>query len=121
MQVIINPVSFGYKSILKKEFDRGKIPLKRDITGHILKRGKTSVDHTIPKSKGGKSNLYNYSIMDRIINMKRGNKPLTPYIDLESLIEYILVMLSVKTEDLDGVDYIKGWLGNLLKAVKKGL
>ena len=118
--IAIEGISFGYKSVLKKDFDRGLIPLKRDITGHKLKRGCSTVDHTIPKSKGGKSNLYNYSLMNDLINNKRGNKPLKPYIDLESLVEYISVMLNVKTEDIDGVDYLRGWLKNLLKAIKEG-
>lgn len=113
-----NQLTFKYKSILKKEFQRGKIPLKRDITGNILRVGKESVDHTIPKSKGGKSNLKNYSLMNSDINKLRGNQGLKSFIDLESLVEYILVMLNVKTTDLDGVDYIKGWLPNLLKEIK---
>jgi hypothetical protein len=116
----VQPVSFGNKSILKTEFDRGAIPLKRDITGHKLKRGESSVDHTIPKSKGGRSDLYNYSLMNPIANNKRGNRPIKQFIDLESLIEYISKMLDVKTMDLDGVDYIKGWLKNLLRAIKEG-
>lgn len=116
----VQPVIFGNKSILKTEFDRGNIPLKRDITGHKLKRGESSVDHTIPKSKGGKSDLYNYTLMNPIANNKRGNKSIKQFIDLESLVEYILVMLNVKTMDLDGVDYIKGLLKNLLRAIKEG-
>lgn len=112
--------TFGYKSVLKKEFDEGKIPLKKDITGHDLKRGKATVDHTIPKSKGGPSNLFNYSLMNKQVNMLRGNKPIKGYINLESLLEYIIVMLDVKTERLDGIEYIKKWLRTLLKAIKKG-
>lgn len=116
----IQSVSFGNKSILKTEFDRGAIPLKRDITGHKLKRGESSVDHTIPKSKGGSSSLYNYSLMNPIANNKRSNNPIKNYIDLESLIEYINVIINVKTMDFDGVDYLKGWLKTLLRAVKEG-
>ena len=116
----VSAVTFGNKSILKTEFDRGNIPLKRDITGHKLKRGESSVDHTIPKSKGGPSTLFNYSIMNPAANNKRGNKPIKNYIDLESLIEYIKIMLDVKTFDFDGVEYIKGWLKNLLRALKEG-
>ena len=110
----IQSITFGNKSILKTEFDRGNIPLKRDITGHKIKRRESSLDHTIPKSKGGKSDLYNYTIMNPIMNNKRGNKPIKQFIDLESLIEYILVMLNVNTMDLNGVDYLKGWLPNFL-------
>lgn len=116
----IQSVTFGNKSILKTEFDRGAIPLKRDITGHKLKRGESSVDHTIPKSKGGSSSLYNYSLMNPIANNKRSNNPIKNYIDLESLIEYINVIINVKTMDFDGVDYLKGWLKTLLRAVKEG-
>lgn len=120
--MIINPVdniSFENKSILKTEFQRGRIPLKKDITGQPLRKGNETVDHTIPKSKGGKSNLYNYSLMSSLANNKRGNKPIRQFIDLESLIEYIRVMLDVKTMDLDGVDYLRGWLKNFLKALKE--
>lgn len=116
---VISSINFGNKSILKTEFESGRIPLKRDITGHKLKKGYETVDHTIPKSKGGKSDLYNYSLMDFTANNKRGNKPIKPFIDLESLVEYICIMLDVKTMNLDGVDYIKKWLKNLLKALKE--
>lgn len=119
MLIMLDRICFGHRSILKREFERGLIPLKHDITGHELKRGYESVDHTIPKSKGGKSNLYNYSLMDSYINNRRGNKPIRPFIDLESLIEYINVMLNVKTPDLDGVDYLKGWLKTLLRALRE--
>lgn len=114
----VDNVSFGYKSVLKKDFERGFIPLKRDITGRPLRKGYLSVDHTIPKAKGGKSNIYNYSLMDSFINNKRGSKPLKSYIDLASLVEYINVMINVKTPDIDGVDYLRGWLKNLLKELK---
>ena len=116
---MVYAVCFGNKSILKTEFNRGNIPLKRDITGHKLNSENLTVDHTIPKSRGGKSNLYNYSLMDYFINNKRGSKPIKDYIDLESLIEYIRVMLDVKTIDFDGVDYIRGWLRTLQRALKE--
>ncbi len=103
---------------MKTEFERGQIPLKRDITGHLLKKGYITVDHTIPKSKGGKSSLYNYSLMDSFANSARGNKPIKQYIDLESLVEYISVMLDVKTPDLNGVEYMQKWLKTLLRAFK---
>lgn len=115
----IDPVTFGYKSVLKKDFEAGKIPLKKDITGKPLIRGKETVDHTIPKSKGGKSELYNFTLMNKEANMARGNKPLRYFINLESLIDYIRVMLEVKTEHINGVEYIKKWLKNLSKELKR--
>ena len=116
VNMIIQP-TFQAKSILKKEFEWGRIPLKKDITGRKIKEA--TLDHTIPKSKGGKSNIFNYSIMDRISNMQRSNKPIEKSIDLQSLIEYIIVMMDVKTEDFDGIKYIKGWLRTLNRAIKE--
>ena len=111
---------FGAKSVLKREFEKGNIPLKKDITGHRLKRGESSIDHTIPKSKGGASRLENYSLMNTAINNRRSNKPIEPYIDLLSLIEYIKVMLDVRLPDLNGVEYLRGWLRTLIRAIKEG-
>ena len=118
--MLIQGVSFGARSVLKRDFDAGLIPLKRDITGHKLKRRESTLDHTIPKSKGGKSNIYNYSIMNGFINNKRGNKPIKNYIDLESLVEYIIIMLDVNTPDVYGIDYLRGWLRTLHRALKEG-
>lgn len=115
----VDTTSFGYKSVLKKDFDSGKIPLKKDITGHPLKRGQATVDHTIPKSKGGKSQLYNFTLMNKEANIARGNKPLRYFIDIEALMEYIRVMLDVKTENINGVEYIKNWLKNFAKELKR--
>lgn len=118
--MFISSVSFQSRSALKRDFDSGYIPLKRDITGKPLKKGYVSLDHTIPKSKGGKSELFNYSLMDIIANNKRGSKPLKEFINLESLIEYIRIMLEVKTADIDGIEYLKGWLKTLQRAIKEG-
>lgn len=115
----VDTVTFGYKSVLKKDFENGKIPLKKDITGQPLIKGKETIDHTIPLSRGGKSELYNYTLMNKVANNARGNKPLRYYIDIESLIEYIRVMLDVKTENINGVDYLKKWLKNLAKELKR--
>lgn len=117
MRVDISPVSFGYKSILKKEFLKGNIPLKKDITGHKIDKRNVTLDHTIPKARGGKSNLFNYSLMEMVVNRERNTDSLKEYIDLPSLIDYILVMLEVDLEGLNGIEYLKNWLPNLKKEV----
>ena len=111
-------LTFQYSSILKDEFKRGAIKLSKDITGQPLTKKVASLDHTIPKSKGGKSCLANYNIMNRLANMLRGNKPLKEVIDLESLIEYIIVMLNTDTGKFNGIEYLKKWLPNLHKEIK---
>lgn len=121
MFIMFTGVNFTSKSILKREFDNGKIPLNRDITGHKLIKEYATIDHTIPKSKGGKSELTNYSLMDYAANNRRSSGPIKNFIDLESLIEYIRVMLEVKTDKFDGIEYLKPWLKTLQKAIKEGL
>lgn len=116
----VDSVVFHTRSILKTEFNRGNIPLKRDITGNKLKRGEASIDHTLPKIKGGSSNIYNYSLMNPVANNKRGAKPIKSFINIEALIEYIRVFLDVKTMDLDGIEYLRGWLKTLQQVIKEG-
>lgn len=111
-----NP-TFGYHSSLKTEFIRGNIPLKKDITGAKIDKKNVSLDHTVPKAKGGKSNMSNYSLMNQEKNWERGTLPLKPFIDLKSLVEYINVMLNVETRDVNGIEYLKKWLPNLLKEI----
>lgn len=118
VQPIQPSLTFQYNSILKKEFKRGAIKLSKDITGQPLTKKVASLDHTIPKSKGGKSCLANYNLMNRLANMLRGNKPLKEVIDLESLIEYIIVMLNTDTGKFNGIEYLKKWLPNLHKEIK---
>lgn len=117
MRISFDSTGFGYKSILKKEFLEGNIKLKRDITGRPINKDNVTLDHTVPKARGGKSALENYSLMDIAINAKRGTQPLTDFIDLKSLIDYIIVMLDVDLENLNGVEYVKKWLRNLRREV----
>lgn len=113
----VSLISFGNKSPLKTEFLNGNIKIKKDITGADINNGNVTLDHTVPKSKGGKSNIYNYSLMSRDVNIKRGNKSLKGMVDTRSLLDYIIAMLDVKTMDVDGVDYLKKWLRNLRKVI----
>ncbi len=117
MRITLSPISFGYKSILKSEYLKGNIKLKKDITGNILSKDNVTLDHTIPKVRGGKSRLDNYSLMVDYINHRRGSNNLREIIDLPSLIDYISVIINTKTRDFDGVEYLKGWLINLRKEV----
>lgn len=117
VEKITNQVSLGYRAPLKREFLKGNIPLKRDITGHKLTRKNATLDHTIPLARGGKSRQDNYSLMDMVTNAKRNTNSLKGLIDIPSLIDYIIVMLDTKLENFDGIEYLKKWLPNLRKEV----
>ena len=113
----IQPITFGYKSILKQEFLNGNIKIRKDITGHKIDKKSVTLDHTIPLARGGKSVLGNYSLMNGLINRIRNTDSLKGFIDVGSLLDYIIEMMSVKTENLDGIEYLKEWLPNLRKEV----
>lgn len=113
-----NP-TFQYSSILKKAFKRGDIKLTKDITGHPLTKKTATLDHTIPKSKGGKSCLSNYNLMNGIVNKLRGSESLKKYVDLESFVEYVIVMLETDTKGFNGIEYLKKWLPNFLKEIRR--
>lgn len=117
MRVTFTTINFGYRSPLKREFLKGNIKLERDITGHKIDKRNVTLDHTIPKARGGKSKLENYSIMDMVTNMNRGTKSLKGLIDIPSFIDYIIVMLNTNLENLNGIEYLKKWLPNLRKEV----
>lgn len=117
MRITLSPINFGYKSILKSEYLEGNIKLKKDITGNIMTKDNVTLDHTIPKVRGGKSRLDNYSLMVDYVNHRRGSNNLRSMIDLPSLIDYISVMINTKTRDFDGVKYLRGWLKNLRKEI----
>ena len=113
----IQPITFGYSSVLKDAFRDGKIKIKKDITGKPINKKNATLDHTIPRARGGKSKLENYSIMSIEANVIRGIDKLGKYINLASLLDYIIEMMNVDLESLNGIDYLKQWLPNLRKEV----
>lgn len=117
MRVLFNCINFGYKSILKTEFLNGNIKLKKDITGRPIDKNNVTLDHTIPRHRGGKSKLSNYSLMSDVSNHKRGIESLRGKIDLPSFVDYLIVMMNTKTDLLDGIEYLKKWLPNLRKEI----
>ena len=117
MKVTFSTVCFGYKSPLKKEFINGNIKITKDITGHKIDKRNVTLDHTIPKARGGKSRLENYSLMDMVTNSIRNTDSLKGLIDIPSLIDYIIAIMDVQTEHFDGIEYLKQWLPNLRKEV----
>ena len=79
-------VSFGYKSPLKSDFLKGLIPLKKGAYGgDIRKKNDVTLEHIIPKSKGGKSNINNYLLVNKFFNWKRGSEPLEKHLKLKPL------------------------------------
>jgi len=116
--------TFNGKSLLKQDFLSGLIPLKRGVYGGLLNRDKAegvTVEHIIPKSKGGRNCEANYFLANKQKNWERGSEPLEKYLKLKPFVEYLRVMLDVNTEHTNGVQYVKDVLDTVIEALNKGL
>ena len=115
-------VTFGYTNQLKTLFKKGKLPsVKYDVSGRKLTPKNVTLDHVIPKSKGGKSKIENYMLATAEFNHLRGAKPLSDFLTVENLTRYIKQFIDVHVDDFYGNKYIKGLLETLDKANKLGV
>lgn len=116
----INGVNFGYKSPLKSEWLKGNMPsVKYGIYGGKLKPYNVTLEHIIPHSKGGKTELKNLALAVDINNWGRGDKPFNLFFSQIVFDKYIEQFKNIKLPDFDGNEYIKE-LTKTIKRVIKG-
>jgi hypothetical protein len=117
-----NCVSFeGYNCELKKLYKKGLVKIEWSFYGGKLNPKKFSVEHVIPKSKGGMSNQKNYVFCNRDQNSYRGNDPLQYYIDWDAAAKYLEQFRDIKVNDFDGNKYINDILESIRKAIARGV
>ena len=110
----IQSISFGYSSILKDHWRNGKMPsVIKDIYGNELKD--VTIEHLIPKSKGGASRLFNYALANAQANHARGSKELLECTTKENLEAWFMQFKDLKLPKFNGNDYIKQTTGYLAK------
>lgn len=111
----IQAVSFGYKNKLKTEWLQGKLPqLKHDFyDGSLLNPDTITLEHLLPKSKGGKTTLTNLVLTNYQNNYRRSNKDIRDYINLEAARQYIEEAKKIKTHDINGEHYAKSIINKL--------
>ena len=118
----IQPVSFGYNNQLKTLYKKGKLPtVQYDISGRKLTKKNVTLDHVIPKSKGGKSIQENYMLATAEFNHLRGNKPLKEFMTNNGLVKYLSQFLGVFVDGFSGDKYVKGLLKTLDEANRLGV
>lgn len=116
MIIKINPINFGYKSVLKTQWQKGNLPsVTRDIYGDLLIKGQETIEHIIPKSKGGKSTLSNYALANAGNNFRRSSFDLGNYVSIDTIKGYLKQFEGVELPDFNGNEYIK----NLTRTLKK--
>ena len=113
-------VTFGYSSPLKTLFLKGQLPVKYGFYGDRLNTKNVSLEHLLPRSKGGKTSLDNLVLASKEKNQKRGNQPISKYINFEAMQTYIDQFKNVKTNGFNGNEYIKNILKTVTELVRGG-
>lgn len=114
--------TFTYSNKLKTLFKKGLLPtVQVDAAGNKLTKKNVTLDHVIPKSKGGKSYTGNYMLATRGFNWERGNDPLVKRATPEGLIKYLAQFIGVRVKGFVGNEYITEILKTLEKANELGV
>lgn len=101
-------VSFGYNSPLKTLFKKGKLPtVTKGFYGGTLTNKTVSLEHLIPHSQGGKTDLSNLVLATKENNSRRSNLPIKDFINIEQVKEYLKQFSGVLIGNLRGEVYIK--------------
>ena len=114
--------TFTYSNKIKTLFKKGLLPtVQFDVMGNKLTKKNVTLDHIIPKSKGGKSYTGNYMLATKKFNWERGNEPLMQWASMEGLIKYLNQFIGVKVKGFVGNEYIAEVLKTLEKANELGV
>ena len=112
--------SFGYSSPLKTLYLKGELPVKYGFYGDRLNTKNVSLEHLLPHSRGGKTELSNLVLASKEKNQLIGNQPISRYINLEAMQTYINQFKNIKVKDFNGNKYIKDLLQTITKLLKDG-
>lgn len=114
---MIQPITFGHKSIIKTLYKNGELPtVVKDIYGKELSADTVTLEHIIPKSKGGKSNLKNYALANAEDNFRRSSQDIMKHTTKANINEYLDQFAGVIKQGFDGDLYIKN-IKNLFKSL----
>ena len=109
-------VSFGYSSPLKTLFKKGKLPsVTKGFYGGTLTKDSVSLEHLIPHSQGGRTELSNLVLATKENNSRRSNLPIKDFINIEQVKIYLKQFSGILTDNLNGEKYIKSIIRTLRK------
>lgn len=113
------PIIFGYSSELKTLWKKGKLEGLKSFTGEELKHA--SIDHILPKSKGGKNEIGNYVLTNCKENTARGNRNIDYYITAneQGMLDYIKWFETHKVEGFDCIGYIRKVINTINRVSEK--
>ena len=115
MKVAPVSISFGYRNRLKTEWLKGNRPeLVHDFyDGSLLNADTVTLEHVLPHSKGGKTTLTNLVLTSYQNNVRRGNRDIRQYINLEAARQYLEEARKIKTKHINGEYYAESLIKRL--------
>lgn len=97
---------FGISHAIKTHWLRGDFPtVTRGLYGGRLTCDNISLEHITPKSKGGRTELYNLALATKYLNNKRSSRPLKDCLTQEQADEYLSQFRDIKLPDFNGEKY----------------
>ena len=118
--MIITPIepkqpSVGYHNIIKTLYKKGKLSVNYGFYGDRLTKKNVTLEHLLPISQGGKTELSNLVLSSANKNQERGVRPLSEMLQWDCVGKYLEQFRNVKIKDFDGNDYIQ----KILKTINK--
>lgn len=116
--MIITPIepnqpSFGYHNIIKTLYKKGKLSVNYGFYGDRLTKKNVTLEHLLPISQGGKTELSNLVLSSANKNQERGVRPLKEMLEWDKVGKYLEQFRDVKIKDFDGNDYIQKILNTI--------
>lgn len=111
-----NAITFGYHSPLKTLYKKGQMPkVIYGFYGDKLTPKNVTLEHLLPHSKGGASELDNFVLASKQNNLARGNDDIRKFANKECIVRYLSQFMGIKLPYFNGDKYIKGILQTLEK------
>ena len=112
-------IVFGVSHAIKTHWLRGDFPsVTKGLYGGRLTPDNISLEHIQPKSKGGRTELYNLALATKYQNNKRSSRPLKECLTQEQADEYLSQFKGIQLDDFNGDKYAR-ILGKKLKQLLK--
>lgn len=115
------PITFQYKSILKTYFLKDKLStVKKGFYGGILTKENVTLEHLLPHSKKGVTELHNLVLSQDINNWKRGSEPLLKYYNPNNFEQYCEQFKGIKLPYFNGDNYIEQITKTIERLLRQG-
>jgi len=104
----IDSVRFGYSNVLKTLYKKGKLPsVKFGFYGDEITPKTVTLEHLLPRSQKGRTELKNLVLASANKNQERGTCPLSEMINWEYAGRYFEQFRNIRVNGFDGNKYIE--------------